>query len=112
MHPSRRHHFLNVARSMNNYVIASSHHYYQRQYYRSMQDRVNYLTMHRRPALADVGLSGLFAYGLNYIGMPPSVVNFGYRVGYFFDTWFQSVNIVLRFFVFVLNQIFKQALPI
>ncbi|CAF3435279.1 unnamed protein product [Rotaria socialis] len=112
MHPSRRHHFLNVARNMNNYVTAANHHYYRRQYYQSIHDRVNYLTMYQRPALVNAGLSGLFAYGLNYIGMSPSVVNFGYRVGYFFDIWFQSLNIVLRFFVFVLNQIFKQPLSI
>jgi hypothetical protein len=75
------HHFNNVARNMNNYLIASSYNYYRNQ----SRDQRNYFIMYERPSLMNSGLSGLMAYGLSYIGLPANVVNVGYRFGAFLD---------------------------
>ena len=74
-------HFNNVARSMNNYVIASSYNYYRNR----NRDQRNYLVMYERPSLMNWGLGGLMAYGLGAIGLPSSVVSYGYRFGAFLD---------------------------
>jgi len=58
--------------------------HYQNQYYRSARDRAQFGAYRRQP-LWYSGLSGMFAYGLNAIGMPPNIVNMGYRFGYFVD---------------------------
>jgi hypothetical protein len=74
-------HFNNVARSMNNYVIASSYNYH----WNRTRDQRNYLLMHQTPSLVTSGLSGVLAYGLHAVGMPANVVKFGYHFGSFLD---------------------------
>ncbi len=71
-------HFNNVARNMNNYVVASYHR-------NRVRDQRNYLLMYQKPSLVTSGLSGLMAYGLQAVGMPANVVKFGYRFGSFLD---------------------------
>jgi hypothetical protein len=86
MNPYRLNHFYNVARAMNNYVAASAYNYYHpNQYYQSVRDQGNYMAEYQRPSLGDFSLSGLLAYGLQAIGLPANVVNFGYRMGYMVD---------------------------
>lgn len=87
MNPARRQHFLRVARQMNNYVAVTSHYYYRTPYYPHYNDRANFLSTYQTPSLTTGGLGGLLAYGLGAIGMPTSVVNFGYRIGYFLDSY-------------------------
>ncbi|CAF2309135.1 unnamed protein product [Rotaria sp. Silwood2] len=82
-----RNHFANVARNMNNYVAASTRNYHHGRFYSPRHDRVNYLPMYNRPSIVNSGLSGFIASGLNAVGMPRSVVNMGYRFGYFFDSY-------------------------
>ncbi|CAF4590062.1 unnamed protein product [Rotaria sp. Silwood1] len=85
MNRHMRNHFHNVARNMNNYVAASRHHYHQRRFYPPMHDRVHYSPAYQSPSIMNSGLSGIIAHGLNLIGMPPNIINMGYRFGYFFD---------------------------
>jgi hypothetical protein len=85
MRPYMFNHFSKVAAAMNNYVAASSRSYYQNQYYRNLADQRDFIVVNQRPPLFTSGLSGLIAYGLHTIGLPPTVVNFGYRIGYFLD---------------------------
>jgi len=87
MNAYRLNHFYNVAAAMNNYVAVSAYNYYnQNQYFHTIRDQGNYLVTYERPSVLNSGLSSLFAYGLSAIGMPASVVNFGYRFGYFIDS--------------------------
>jgi len=86
MNAYRLNHFYNVARAMNNYVAVSAYNYYnQNPYYHNIRDQGNYLITYQRPSLLNSGLRNLLGYGLNAIGMPSNVVNFGYRFGYFID---------------------------
>jgi hypothetical protein len=80
MNPYMLNHFQKVARNMNHYVAASSYNHH-----RLVHDRRNYDAEYRGPSIFNSGLHGLFASGLNAIGMPPKVVNLGYRIGYFID---------------------------
>lgn len=87
MNSYKLNHFYNVARAMNHYVAVSAYNYYQpHYYYPSVRDQGGYMNSYGRPSVMDSGLSGLFAYGLQAIGLPRSIVNFGYRFGYFLDT--------------------------
>ncbi|CAF1485397.1 unnamed protein product [Adineta steineri] len=70
---------------MNNYVANSSYNYYQSSYFPNFRDRRYTFFMTQRPTIMNAGLSGLLAYGLQSIGMPQTVVNLGYRFGYFID---------------------------
>lgn len=88
MNAYKLNHFNNVARAMNNYVAVSTYNYYHpHQYHQSIRDQNVYLASYGRPGLLDSGLSGFLAYGLQAIGLPYGVVNFGYRLGYFFDRY-------------------------
>jgi hypothetical protein len=71
---------------MNNYVAMSSHYYYQRRRAPTIRDQRNFLAAYQQPPLNSSGFGGLLAYGLSAIGMPASIVNVGYRFGYFMDT--------------------------
>jgi len=73
-------HFHRVARDMNNYVAASAYNYYNQ----PRRDRG--LVMYQASPSTSGGLGGLIAYGLYSIGMPSSIVTYGYRLGYFFDS--------------------------
>lgn len=86
MDPYRSNHFNRVAMDMNNYLIASTYRYYQNQHYRSIRDRRNGLMMYQRPSVFQTGLGGLLAYGFHAVGLPSSVVQMGYRFGYFLDS--------------------------
>lgn len=85
LNPYMNNHFLNVATAMNNYVAISSYGYYENQYYKIYRDKRNYGIINQIPSLTTTGFSGLIAYGLHTIGLPPKVVNLGYRIGYFID---------------------------
>jgi hypothetical protein len=87
MNPYRLNHFHNVARAMNNYVAVSAFNYNRNLYHRSIPDQGNYLIMYGKPSLMNSGLSGLLAYGLHTIGMPTTIINYGYRLGRFFDVY-------------------------
>lgn len=85
MHPAKATHFAHVARNMNSYVMQLNRQYYAPQY-RTSYDRVNHLNMYGGASFMTSGLGGMLAYGLHYMGMPPAIVGYGYRFGYFLDT--------------------------
>jgi hypothetical protein len=85
MNPYMLNHFFNVARNMNNYIVATSYYQHQNRYFQNGRDAGYSMPMYQSPSLLTSGLSSLFAYGLQTIGMPSNVVNFGYRLGYFID---------------------------
>lgn len=87
MDPYRANHFNRVAMAMNNYLVASTYRYYQNQHYRSIRDRRHGLMAYGKPSFNQSGLGGLFAYGLQSVGLPSSVVQVGYRFGYFLDSY-------------------------
>lgn len=87
MDPYRLSHFHRVAMDMNNYLIESTYRYYQNQHYRSSRDRRHGLMMYQKPLFGQSGFGGLLAYGLHSVGLPSSVVQMGYRFGYFLDSY-------------------------
>ena len=84
MNTYKRRHFHNVARNMNNYVAVYGH----RRQHPQITDQENYLLMYPRHSTSYHGYSGLFASSLRQIGMPSSLVDFGYGFGSFFDSIF------------------------
>lgn len=86
MNPNMLRHYQRVARDMNNYVAMSTYTYNQRRYVGTIRDRHNFLAAYQSPSPLTAGFGGLLAYGLGAMGAPASVVNFGYRFGYFMDT--------------------------